>query len=98
MKLGDTVTITQVYRRRQRSRVIRNNSQTTKIWEAWPIKPRTAIYLGLRTLSNGVREWEDEVGAIYIPDTDGYIKAALVCFSTKENPVYVPVETLQVPS
>jgi hypothetical protein len=41
-----------------------------------------------------VRDWEDEVGAIFIPDKDGHFKAALVCFSTRENPVYVPVDAI----
>lgn len=95
MNFGDTITVTQVYHRRTR---YRHNSRTMyddtlKVWEPWTIKPRPAIYLGLRTLSNGVREWEDEVGAIFHPET--HIKAALVCFSTRENPVYVPIESLE---
>lgn len=94
--LGDTLTITQVYRRRTRSVSNERGSgyHTRKEWYIWPIKERQAIFLGWRTLSNGVREWEDEVGAIYQPDKDGYIKAALVCFSTRENPVYVPIGSI----
>lgn len=96
MKLGDTFTVTQVYRRRGRSVPMIGKGHTyhvtRKEWFIWPIKPRDAIFLGWRTLSNGVREWENEVGAIYTPDKDGYIKAALVCFSPHENPVYVPAE------
>jgi hypothetical protein len=98
MNLGDTLIITQVYKRRERSVPVDGKGHvyhvTRKEWIIWPIKPRGAIFLGWRTLSNGVREWEDEVGAIFIPDKDGYLKAAMVCFSTRENPVYVPVESL----
>ena len=96
MKLGDALTITQVYKRRDRSRWNdrTHHAQTLKVWEPWSIKPRQAIFLGWRTLSNGVRHWEDEVGGVFTPDKDGYIKAALVCFSTTENPVYVPVDAL----
>ena len=93
MKLGDILTVTQVYKRRTRYQQNGKRPDTTlKVWEAWPIKERQAIYLGLRTLCNGVREWEDEVGGIFIPDKDGHFQAMLVCFSTRENPVYVPVQ------
>lgn len=98
MKLGDNLTITQVYRRRERRRPGRYQDQVVKVWELWPITPRQAIFLGWRTLCNGTREWEDEVGAIFTPDKDGYFKAALVCFSTRENPVYVPAENDHAPS
>jgi hypothetical protein len=92
MKLGDVVTITRVYRRREHSRWNEKARchETVKAWEPWQVKERRAIFLGWRTLSNGIREWEPEAGAIFTPES--YIKAALVCFSTKENPVYVPVD------
>jgi hypothetical protein len=98
MKLGDEITITQVYHRRERTRWNERSQhhETLKVWEPWTVKPRPAIFLGWRTLVNGVREWYDpEVGNIFIPDKDGYIKAALVCFSTRENPVYAPVDNLE---
>lgn len=97
MKLGDMLTITQVYQRRTRyERCLSRQQHSTRmrVWEAADIKPRQAIFLGLRTLCNGSSEWENEVGYVFDPDKDGYIKAALVCFSTKENPVYVPVEAM----
>lgn len=91
MKLGDTITITQVYKRRTHYRQNDRRPDTTlKVWETWPIKERQAIFLGWRTLVDGVREWEDEVGGIFIPER--HFRAALVCFSTRENPVYVPIE------
>jgi hypothetical protein len=63
---------------------------TVKEWIYWPIKPRKGIFLGSRTLWNGTRSWEGEVGNIFEPEE--HIKAALVCLSTWENPVYVPWE------
>lgn len=95
MELGSTITITKVYRRRTRyeRRIPRQHYDTRmKVWEAWEIKPRAAIFLGWRTLRNGASEWEDEVGFVF--DADSYFKVALVCFSTRENPVYVPVESV----
>jgi len=96
MKLGDIVTVTAVYHRRQQSHDDGRYTYTRKFWDVWNIAPRTAVFLGWRTLSNGRREWEPEVGAVFIPEKDGYIKSALVCFSTKENPVYVPVNRMAV--
>lgn len=91
MKLGDALTVTQVYRRRTRYRPSAHGSWnvTIKVWETEQINPRAGIYLGTRTIWNGTRTWEDEVGNIFEPEE--HIKAALVCFSTHENPVYVPV-------
>jgi hypothetical protein len=96
-KLGDAVTVTRVYQRRTKyeHRIPRQHYDTRmKVWEAWDIKPRRAIFLGLRTLCNGASEWEDEVGYVFDPDKEGYFKAALVCFSTRENPVYAPVDSI----
>jgi hypothetical protein len=92
MKLGDPITVNQIYKRCTRSRPSKHGawSVTVKIWEAMPIKPREAIYLGKRTLWNGTRTWEDEVGNIFEPED--HFTAMLVCFSTHENPVYVPMK------
>lgn len=93
MKLGDEITVTQVYHRRTKYERRQHYDTRMKVWEAQPIKPRQAIFLGLRTLCNGSSEWEDEVGYVFDPDKGGHFKAMLVCFSTKENPVYVPFST-----
>lgn len=89
MKLGDTVTCTAILKRR--GRALRGWS-AEKFWENCTIQPRRAVFLGLRTLSNGRRDVEDEVGYIYEPRE--YFSAALVCFSARENPVYVPLAAL----
>lgn len=92
MQLGDKVIVTQVYHRYTRSRpsIYGSWNVTLKVWEVMPIKPRIAIYLGKRTIWNGTHTWDDEVGNVFEPEE--HITAALVCFSTRENPVYVPID------
>ena len=94
MKLGDAVTFDKVYDRYTRSRPSKNGNWniTVKVWEAIPISPRVGIYLGKRTLWNGTRTWEDEVGNVFEPEE--HIQAILVCFSVNNNPVYVPVDSV----
>ena len=94
MKLGDEVTITRVYHRRTRYERSNHGNYTLrmKVWEAQDITPRQAIFLGYRTLCNGAAEWEDEAGYVFEPSAGGHVRAMLVCLSTKENPVYVPME------
>jgi hypothetical protein len=53
------------------------------------IKPRQGIYLGKRTLWNGTRIFEHEVGNIFEPEH--HLRAMVVCFSEHENPVYAPI-------
>lgn len=95
MKLGDDLTVDRVYRRCTRYRTSEHGSWnvTLKVWEATSIEPRVGIYLGQRTLWNGTRTWEDEVGNVFEPEE--HIKALLVCFSTHENPVYVPIDVIE---
>lgn len=87
---GATVTVSQIYRRRTR---IGERNTDEKYWDVWAIKPRTALYIGARTLSNGVRWYEQEVGMVYEPRGER-IRAALVVFSARERPVLVPFDAL----
>jgi hypothetical protein len=66
---------------------------TYKYWMSRPIEKRDGIFLGLRTLSDGTTSYDYEEGTRYKPKH--YIKAAVVCFSEKESPVYVPIEALR---
>ncbi len=88
MKFGDTITVDAVYRRRLR---VHERQTNEKFWDARAIKPREGIYIGQRTLSNGLRWFEDEVGMVYEPKH--YFRAALVVFNERENPVLVPIES-----
>lgn len=87
--LGSTVTCTAMYLRRTRN--VRGYG-ADKVWEACPCTPRLGVYIGYRTLVNGRREVEDEVGYIFTPTA--YIRAALVVFSTRTKPVLVPVDEI----
>lgn len=93
MKLGDTVIVSAILKRREGHHADAKRWGVRKYWDAWPITPRTGLYIGGRTLSNGQRWYEDEVGAVYEPET--YFRAALVVFSTHEKPVLVPLDCLE---
>jgi len=90
MKLGDKVICTAVLKRR--TQTIRG-WHMKKFWEPRAIKPRGGVYIGLRHLANGERWIEDEVG--YVFETKERLRAALVVFSTRENPVLVPLDAMQ---
>ena len=63
-------------------------------WECQVIPGREGIYIGKRTLSNGIRVWEGAMEEFsYSPSI--YFGVALVVFSPRENPVYVPLDCLQ---
>lgn len=92
MKLGDKVTVSAVLHRRQ-EHTHDHKWGVRKFWDAWEITPRTGLYIGGRTLSNGRRWYEDEAGAVYEPES--YFRAALVVFSGREKPVLVPLDCMQ---
>lgn len=89
MNLGDKVICTAKFVRVTR---VRRGYSADKVWEAWPTPPRTGTYIGYRTLANGRREFEEEVGYIFEPKE--HFRAALVVFSERTKPVLVPVDAL----
>lgn len=83
---GSTVTCT--------AKLVRKTRNTRgwgadKVWEVEIIPPRLGIYIGYRTLVNGRREVEDEMGYVFEPKE--YFRAALVVFSARTKPVLVPM-------
>lgn len=66
--------------------------QPYKLWKEVPITDREGLFLGFRTLSNGFIFWESEVG--YIFESDKSFRVALVIFSERENPIYVPLQSI----
>ena len=54
---------------------------------------RSGVYLGQRNLSNGSTFFDSEYGWEYTPEE--HIKVALVSLSAKENPVYVPFDSIK---
>lgn len=91
LELGTPVQFTAIY--------IRCNANTgsyrvRKYWYAKECKPRTGLIVGIRTLSNGTREWIDsEKGYEYNPIE--YLQAALVVFDMRRKPVLVPIDAIQ---
>jgi hypothetical protein len=90
LKLGEEVLSSFKYVRQSSGS---SNPQAT-ILKFWITKvfpngnPRKGVFLGIRWLQNGVREFDSEQGYVFSPEK--YVKAALVCFHKRENPVYVP--------
>lgn len=95
MKFGKTVNVCRVYERRMRYRSnVGRPADRVKEWQVVDVAPREAIYLGERTLANGTTDWWAEEGITFTPDKEGYFRAALVCFSAHENPVYAPLDSI----
>jgi hypothetical protein len=94
---GATVTVRSTLHRRYRSEIRNDRYGGTyraelKVWEEKATEPRQGLLIGYRNLSNGTREYDSECGYLYIPKE--YFRAAVVVFSERENPVYVPISGL----
>lgn len=100
LTFGASVTVTATLRRREhtkrdpngRNRYIKEWARSDDSFLNQKMK-KAGIFLGYRTLSNGETEYLGEDGASYSPDN--YFRAALVCLSPRENPVYVPLDAIQ---
>jgi hypothetical protein len=91
-KFGDRVTV--------KARLVRYmryekwESYSIKYWKSEAMgKPRKGIFLGQRTLQNGRRITDYELGCIFEPTE--YIKAYLVCTSPNEKPFFVLPEDIE---
>jgi len=84
MKFGDKIIVNHRLRRKSSYGMTR---ETSKYWEEEKLTPIEAIVIGRRTLSNGISEWNGEIGIIYFPSK--YFKAILVVTDMKNNPFYV---------
>ena len=88
---GSEVTAYAIYERKAQ---YVNGANTKKYWKARVIEKRKGLYIGYRTLYDGVREWiGSEEGVWFIPDR--HFEAALVVFSPRERPVYVPLSAMR---
>ena len=71
------------------SKFVRAKGEGTSIsWVSTKIKREEGIFLGYRTLSNGIMLCDEWIPRIYF-------KAALVCLSPIRNPIYVPISCLE---
>lgn len=95
IKFLDRVKISNILVRKHGVRKEENkyNSRNCKYWEEKKIPETTATFLGFRTLSNGINDFDSECGIIYCA-TD-YVSAALVVFNEREKPVYVAIKELK---
>lgn len=87
---GAKVQVSQVYKRRRR---YKSRHLETAYWEACNVARRTGLCIGYRTLYNGDRYWEDDVGYVFNPTE--HFRAMLVVFDANTNPVYVPLDTTE---
>lgn len=89
-QLGDPVTFTNVLHRVFGAK----GERTWKEWE-WPEAERTGILTGIRTLSNGVADYNfDDPTTYEVSDT---FTAYIVTFDLRRKPVLVRPERLTVP-
>lgn len=66
-------------------------------WKRLECTPQSGILVGVRTISDGERWWEnDEIGYVYEPKS--YRKAAIVAFALNRKPAWVPMDALEVVS
>jgi hypothetical protein len=87
---GAVVSISAKYRRRERKG---DRGGIYKYWDSTPFSADGCIFLGTRTLQNGIKEWEGECGWIFDPHER--IKAALVCPGPLRKPVLVPLDAVK---
>jgi len=91
MNFGDSVFVSARLRRFRASKFI---TYAKRKWERVNFsEPRKAIYIGYRTLANGHVEDLSGYGNEWVPTE--YVKAALVIFNERENPVYAFFEDIE---
>lgn len=89
-KYGQLITVREKYRRRQRTHEKRG---TWKYWDKTPFEAGNCIFLGIRILQNGIREYDSEYGCTF--DAHERLKAALVSPGKNLNPIYVPLDSIE---
>lgn len=96
-RFGDWVTYNKSYRRSERKVTHKEPYRVDymRFWDTSHLKePIRALYIGTRTLANGTVDWSEDEGN-YFKATE-HIQAALVCRNARANPIYVPIDCLQV--
>jgi hypothetical protein len=68
--------------------------ETWKLWVPVDYPTRMGVYLGLRSIQDGVRHYDEDVG--YYFETRERQTVALVCPGPGKNPIYVPLECMRV--
>ena len=90
MNHGDQVTYSALLVRKAEY----GNQRVRKYWSSIPCTG-SGLFLGTRTLQNGHNDWEgNEVGYVFEPQE--YFRAALISPGKNRNPIYVPLDSIQV--
>lgn len=92
-KLGDRVIVGAIYRRKKQHGE-RASSRAYKSWQANPIAPCKALFIGWRTLANGYSTYDSDDVTIFT--AEHHFKAALVVFDERTKPVLVPFSTIEI--
>jgi len=68
----------------------------THTWKIWSRRSYTGtgIFLGIRYLQEGIRDFDNEEGWTFLPI--GRFKVALVSPGYGVNPVYVPLDSIEL--
>lgn len=86
-KLGDKITVTSKLKRVTEYRTISEfgHKKRWKLWKSVPLKhPIEAIVVGIRTVSNGITDYDMDVGYSYDPKE--HFQALLVVSRLSEKP------------
>lgn len=86
MKFGDRIKISNKLIRLCKYEGTDYNATEYKFWYRLPLKEVEVIFLGTRTLTNGIRRYDSEEGWSYSPKEK--IKAMLVCMNERTSPFY----------
>jgi hypothetical protein len=92
---GQKVTVREKYTRKQETRTDNPGGypKTWKVWKRAPFHAQGCVFLGVRTLKNGIRHFDGEEG--YYFQAKEHIKAALVSPGPRSAPILVPLESIE---
>lgn len=85
MKFGDRVDISH--------KLIKVNTHTQRIWRSVEFKREDCIFLGIRVLREGVVHYADDQAWF---EAKQFKKAALVAVNHLLNPIYVPLDSVEM--
>jgi hypothetical protein len=92
LKLGEKIVVEKYYKR---VKYHEDNGhgwqQRMKEWRETAMRPTVGVIVGVRTVSNGRTDYEDDAGYIYSPKK--FFRAILVSTSLYRLPILVPFET-----
>ena len=94
MQLGQKVKTTARLDRRHRptNPEYKGGSWNRKQWERTDHPEKEGVFIGTRTLQNGVREYDCDSGWCWYKDS--HFEAALVVFDKRQAPVHVPLDAI----